>query len=152
MIGFGTLTPYAGWAATGQPMTVAGGVVLLAFCPLFAALYPLTQIYQFEEDARRGDQTLARSLGIRHSLQVAIGATIVAFLLLAAAGAAAGWASVRNWRWIPLALAALSWAAVLVPWYRHHRSMSSRQHQAGMYRALLAWAVTDIAVVVAWCA
>ena len=64
------LTPYAGWAATGLPVGPAGRLVLLAFCPLFAALYPLTQIYQFEEDTRRGDRTLALMLGVRQSLIV----------------------------------------------------------------------------------
>src|SRR5207247_2879905 len=42
MWGFGTFTPYAGWAATGLPLDTARGMVLLGFCPLFAALYPLT--------------------------------------------------------------------------------------------------------------
>jgi 4-hydroxybenzoate polyprenyltransferase len=64
MWGFGTLTPYAGWAATGMPVPPAYGLVLLGFCPLFAALYPLTQIYQVEEDSRRGDRTLAVTLGV----------------------------------------------------------------------------------------
>jgi 4-hydroxybenzoate polyprenyltransferase len=54
MWGFGTLTPFAGWAATGRPLDVGHGLILLAFCPLFAALYPLTQLYQFDEDRRRG--------------------------------------------------------------------------------------------------
>ena len=68
MVGFGTLTPYAGWAATGRPLEPAHAIVLLAFCPLFAALYPLTQLYQFEEDQRRGDRTLALILGMSRSL------------------------------------------------------------------------------------
>src|SRR2546425_10339051 len=59
MWGFGTLTPYAAWAATGRPLDAGHGIVLLAFCPLFAGLYPLTQLYQFDEDRRRGDRTLA---------------------------------------------------------------------------------------------
>ena len=29
------------------------------------AIYPLTQVYQHEEDARRGDMTMSRLLGIR---------------------------------------------------------------------------------------
>src|SRR5581483_7036782 len=33
MWGFGTLTPYAGWAATGLPVDPARALVLLAFCP-----------------------------------------------------------------------------------------------------------------------
>ncbi len=64
MLGFGSLTPYAGWAATGVPVDAARGLVLLAFCPLFAALYPLTQLYQLDEDLRRGDRTLASVIGM----------------------------------------------------------------------------------------
>ncbi|HEX9293163.1 MAG TPA: hypothetical protein VF873_05710, partial [Gemmatimonadales bacterium] len=40
MWGFGTLTPYAAWAATGRPLDLGHGLILLAFCPLFAGLYP----------------------------------------------------------------------------------------------------------------
>ncbi len=65
MWGFGTFTPYAGWAATGRPLDLMHGLVMLAFCPLFASLYPLTQIYQFEEDEARGDRTLALILGLK---------------------------------------------------------------------------------------
>jgi hypothetical protein len=38
MWGFGTLTPYAAWAATGRPLDVGYGLILFAFCPLFAGL------------------------------------------------------------------------------------------------------------------
>jgi lycopene elongase/hydratase (dihydrobisanhydrobacterioruberin-forming) len=150
MVGFGTLTAYAGWAATGLPVTGPGRWVLLAFCPLFAALYPLTQIYQFEEDARRGDRTLARSLGIRRSLLVASLAAVVAFALFGAAAYAARWSSASAWRWASLGAAALAWTAVLAPWLRLHRDLTAQEHQRGMYRALVAWAVTDAAVVLAW--
>lgn len=150
MLGFGTLTPYAGWAATGVPLNAPGRLVLIAFSCLFAALYPLTQIYQFEEDARRGDRTLARSLGIRLSLRVALAATSVAFLLFGAAALAAGWDSRSWWRWLLLALAGCSWAAVLIPWLDRHQQMTPDDHQNGMYRALLAWALTDLVVVITW--
>jgi 4-hydroxybenzoate polyprenyltransferase len=150
MVGFGTLTPYAGWAATGQPVGPVGALVLLAFCPLFAALYPLTQIYQFEEDARRGDRTLARALGARRSLLVAVGAAAVAFALFGAGGLRAGWSSSEGWRWLTLGLSATAWALVLLPWLLWHHKMTVQEHQRGMYRALSAWALTDIAVVLAW--
>jgi 4-hydroxybenzoate polyprenyltransferase len=150
MVGFGSLTPYAGWAATGMPLTGWGRLVLIAFCPLFAALYPLTQIYQFEEDARRGDRTLARSLGIRRSLLVAVSAASIAFLWFSAAALAAGWGSSQWWRWLLLAVAGYSWAAVLLPWLDRYNRMTPPDHQRGMYRALLAWAITDAAVVLAW--
>src|SRR4029453_16260602 len=32
MVGFGTLTPYAGWAATGLPLEAGRGLALIAFC------------------------------------------------------------------------------------------------------------------------
>jgi 4-hydroxybenzoate polyprenyltransferase len=152
MWGFGTLTPYAGWAATGRPLDLARGLVLLAFCPLFAALYPLTQLYQLEEDARRGDRTLACVLGIRRSLTAALVAAGLAFVVFAWAGARAGWrlANPDVARWAGLLIALGAWAAVLVPWRRRWATMTAAEHQRGMYRALGAWAVTDVVVVLAW--
>ncbi len=147
MWGFGAFTPYAGWAATGRPLDLAHGLVLLGFCPLFAALYPLTQIYQFDEDRRRGDRTLALILGMRRSLVAAIAATVVAFAFFA-------WAAARRaavlWQWIALAMALAGWLRVLVPWYRRRDAMTSAQHQRGFYAALGAWAVTDVAVLLAF--
>ncbi len=151
MWGFGTLTPYAGWAATGIPVDRARGLVLLAFCPLFAALYPLTQLYQVEEDLRRGDRTLASALGPARSLDAALGMALVAFILFGAGGLRAGWrVQPDGWRWGLLVLAAAAWTAVLVPWRGRAAALSSVEHQERMYRALAVWAVTDVAVVLAW--
>jgi 4-hydroxybenzoate polyprenyltransferase len=140
MWGFGTLTPYAAWAATGRPLDLGHGLVLLAFCPLFAGLYPLTQLYQFDEDRRRGDRTLALILGMRTSLIVAVACALLAFGML-------GWAGMllkadSGWLIAPLVL----WLAVLGPWLLRHEAWSPPQHQRGMYRALTAWAVTDVVV------
>jgi lycopene elongase/hydratase (dihydrobisanhydrobacterioruberin-forming) len=150
MLGFGTLTPYAGWATTGLPVEVHGWLILAGFCVLFAALYPLTQIYQFQEDARRGDRTLAGTLGTRWSLQLAILCAALAFALFGWAGFAASWLSGEEWKWAALGLAALAWAGVLIPWLLRFRDMRDPEHQAGMYRALMAWAITDVVVVVNW--
>ena len=150
MWGFGTLTPYAGWAATGIPLDYTHGMVLLAFCPLFAALYPLTQIYQLEEDSRRGDRTLALMLGVRRSLLVSLSAAGVAFGLLALAGLRVGWGTQDVRRWLPLAVCAVVWGLVLVSWLLRQAGMSARDHQRGMYQALGAWALTDVAVVLVW--
>ncbi len=150
MWGFGTLTPYAGWSATGLSVGPVGGLILLGFCPLFAALYPLTQLYQLEEDARRGDRTLALWLGAGRSLAVAIVAAVLAFSLFAIAGLRSDWGVHDRWRWIVVTLAFAAWLLLLVPWWRRHQTMSPREHQRGMYRALLVWALTDLAVVLAW--
>jgi 4-hydroxybenzoate polyprenyltransferase len=152
MVGFGILTPFAGWAATGRPLETTDAIVLLAFCPLFAALYPLTQLYQLEEDARRGDRTLALILGVRRSLNAALVAATAAFALFAWAGIRSGWSSPESgsWRWAALGLALLAWLAVLVPWRWRVDRLSPAEHQRRMYHALAAWAVTDLAVVLVW--
>ena len=151
MWGFGTLTPYAGHATSGLPLDGPQGLVLLAFCPLFAALYPLTQLYQLEEDTRRGDRTLAVVLGVERSLDVALAAALLAFAVFGLAGARSGWEGRDDlWRWGLLAAALAAWAAVLLPWRAGHRRLQPADHQRGMYRALGAWAVTDVAVLLAW--
>lgn len=152
MWGFGTLTPFAGWAATGIPLDPSRGLVLLAFCPLFAGLYPLTQLYQMEEDRRRGDRTLAVRLGLRRSLRVAAVATVVAFGLFVAAGLRAAWRASPGdlARWGGLLVAGAAWAAVLGPWLAAGERRSAVEHQRGMYWALGAWAVTDLVVALAW--
>jgi 4-hydroxybenzoate polyprenyltransferase len=147
MWGFGTLTIFAGWAATGVPVDRVGMMVLLAFCPLFAALYPLTQLYQLDEDRRRGDRTLAAVIGARNSLALSLAATGVAFLILMLA---ASRPDVRRGAVIPIGVAALAWLALLVPWYRRVDTLAPPAHQRRMYAALAAWAVTDVAVLVAF--
>ena len=142
MWGFGTLTPYAAWAATGRPLDAGHGIVLLAFCPLFAGLYPLTQLYQFDEDRRRGDRTLALILGMRTSLIVAALSTLIAFGLFIWAAVLLG---VGN-KGFALALSVVLWLGVLLPWLAGYGSWTPGQHQRGMYRALAAWAVTDLTV------
>ena len=140
MWGFGALTPFASWAATGRPLDLGHALVLLAFCPLFAGLYPLTQLYQFEEDQRRGDRTFALILGMRRSLAGALGSVVVAFGLLGAAAMRLGtgvWA-------VALVVPLAAWLRVLLPWYADHAAWTPARHQRGMYQALAAWAVTDV--------
>lgn len=148
MWGFGTLTPLAGFAATGEPLPPAVAWVFLAFCPLFAALYPLTQLYQMDEDRRRGDRTLALRLGVTGSLALALACALGAFGVLARAGQLAGWDGGARWGLLGLALAA--WLAVLVPWLAHAGRATPDGHQRGMHWALGAWAVTDLAVLLAF--
>ena len=143
MWGFGTFTPYAAWAATGRPLDWGHALVLLAFCPLFAGLYPLTQLYQFDEDRRRGDRTFALIVGMRLALAGALVSTLAAFVLFVWAAAVL---DVGQWT-AALAVPLAAWLWVLVPWYRGHAGWTPAQHQRGMYRALAAWAVTDLAVI-----
>ena len=147
MIGFGSLTPYAGWAATGSSLTIPGAWVLASFCPLFAALYPLTQLYQLDEDRSRGDRTLALVIGVRASLGVAVVAALFAFAGFAIAGRLA---AIDGTAWLALVLALAGWVLVLGWWLARAPRMASGDHKRGMYAALGAWALTDLAVIVAF--
>jgi 4-hydroxybenzoate polyprenyltransferase len=150
MLGFGTFTPWAGWALSGRPLDLEHGLILWAFCPLFAALYPLTQIYQIDEDRSRGDRTLVLRLGLERSLALAICLVLVAFGLLAAAAVVGRWPGQVGLRGGLLVLALGAWLAVLFPWWGGRATWSSPMHQRGMYHALVAWALTDVAVLLAW--
>lgn len=150
VIGFGAVTPIAGWLATGLPLRRPETIAMLAFAPLFGALYPLTQLYQLEEDRERGDRTFASLLGVRASLGVAIAAVLAAFGGFAAAGSLSGWETGRAIRWVLLAIALICWLSLLVPWFRRAHTLAPAAHQRGMYLALGAWAVTDLAVAAAW--
>jgi 4-hydroxybenzoate polyprenyltransferase len=147
MWGFGTLTVFAGWSATGVPLDRVGLMVVLAFCPLFAGLYPLTQLYQLDEDRRRGDRTLSTVLGARSSLALSLLCTGIAFLLLLGASARS---DVRPGATVLLGAAALAWLVVLWPWLRAVDAMAPPAHQRRMYLALMVWAVTDVAVLFAF--
>ena len=147
IVGVGILTPFAGWAASGAPLRPDGIWIIIGFGCLFGSLYPLTQIYQLEEDTVRGDRTLVRMLGVGPSLAIALIAAILAFGAFARALWIAGPTAVSK---MALAIAAAGWGIVLVSWLVRHRRMTSHEHKLGMYRALAVWALTDVAVVVAF--
>jgi 1,4-dihydroxy-2-naphthoate octaprenyltransferase len=72
--GQGALGFYAGWTAAKGGWTDAGSLSALlgALTAAFTTfgIYPLTQVYQVEEDRRRGDQTLCLWLGLHRSFRV----------------------------------------------------------------------------------
>ena len=152
MAGFGLLTPFAGFAATGRVPDLTQWLILIGFAALFGALYPLTQLYQIEEDARRGDRTFAIALGAGRSLSISLGLTAAAFALL-------GWAATRSGWWggpdaaaraLGLVAALLAWLLVVLPWRIQIARLTSQDQQRRMHHALAAWAVTDAAVLFAW--
>lgn len=139
-LGFGLLTPLAGWALTGRTFSSPILLATTGFGFLFAALYPMTQIYQVDEDRQRGDRTLVIRLGVGPSLALAVGTALIAHGLFV-------WAAVAQGRspW-PLGLSLLAWLGVLLPWLARHRTWSDRRHEAGMYWGLAAWAMTDLSL------
>jgi 1,4-dihydroxy-2-naphthoate octaprenyltransferase len=76
MLGQGILPFYAGWATARGGLT--GGqelpavVAALSATLIIGGMYPLTQIYQLEADAERGDLTSARFLGVTNSFRLAL--------------------------------------------------------------------------------
>jgi 4-hydroxybenzoate polyprenyltransferase len=147
IVGVGILTPFAGWAASGTPLRPDGIWIMLGFGCLFGSLYPLTQIYQLEEDTKRGDRTLVRMLGVGRSLTIALTAAILAFSAFARALWIAGPTSTSI---TVLSVAAAAWGGILISWLARHRGMTSHQHKLGMYRALAVWGLTDVVVLVAF--
>jgi 1,4-dihydroxy-2-naphthoate octaprenyltransferase len=141
-IGFGMLTPLAGWGLTGRPLTPAFLWVAAGFALLFGALYPMTQIYQIEEDRGRGDRTLVIQMGESLSLILAL------VMALGAHGCfLAG--LLKEGRPLPLlAVSWLGWMMVILPWLARWKHWTARQHEAGMYRGLAAWAVTDVVLLI----
>ena len=143
-LGFGLLTPLAGWGLTGRAPTPPFLALILGFAFLFGALYHLTQIYQIEEDRARGDRTMVIKLGETLSLGLALAMTVAAH----ACFAWALWAFPVSRIQLLLGLVPSLgiWGLVLIPWLLNWRSWSAQRHEAGMYRALVAWAVTDVSL------
>jgi 4-hydroxybenzoate polyprenyltransferase len=141
-LGYGVLTLYGGWAALGRGLNPTIGLVLAGFFCLAAAAYPLTQIYQYEEDVARGDRTLVIALGKRNALRWSVAFALVAFGFLGAAA----WQYHRTAASLFLLVAFMIWPLVLIPWNAHP---DVYPEQKGMYRALSAWALTDLGVILA---
>jgi hypothetical protein len=49
---------------------------------------------------------------------------------------------------LPLLISLAAWLGVVLPWLIRWRVWTPRQHAAGMYRGLIAWAITDISLLV----
>jgi 4-hydroxybenzoate polyprenyltransferase len=143
--GFGALTVLAGWAAIQRPIEPPIPAVAAGFFFLFAGFYPLTQIYQMDEDRARGDSTLALALGKRRALWASLLSVIAAFAWFLGEA----WLRFRHPASLGLVLALGLWLALLIPWLRAAETTGRAREQRGFYQALWIWALTDVAVVAA---
>jgi hypothetical protein len=86
-------------------------------------------------------------LGMRASLSIAIAASGVAFACFAVAAMLGRIPIVRA---LPLGISGLVWLTLLMRWSARHQRMTVAEHKRGMYAALGAWGLTDIAVLIAF--
>jgi 4-hydroxybenzoate polyprenyltransferase len=153
MAGYGAFNFLAGALAPGTGLAkpgLLGAVCWLStgFAFLFAAFYPMTQIYQIVEDAAKGDRTLAVRFGTRRVLALSIAA-------IAGSGVCqllAAWCvGVSFWGGAALLVSNGAWMAFTIDWLRRSEGYPS---QRGMYRALKLWAISDLITIAvfAWAA
>jgi len=88
VVGFGqgALAFLAAWAATrgevGSAWSLDGALGAASSVLLILGLYPLTQLYQIDEDAHRGDRTVVVAWGPRRSFVLAVTCTIAGGVLM----------------------------------------------------------------------
>ncbi|MDB4943654.1 MAG: hypothetical protein JWP97_3188 [Labilithrix sp.] len=90
ILGQGALGAIAGVTAVENPILsaeLACGV--LAAAAIVGAIYPLSQVFQIDEDARRGDRTVAMMLGRPNVASVAAALFAIGSLFMAAGALAA---------------------------------------------------------------
>lgn len=108
--GQGALGFLAGWAAArgeiGSAASIRGALGAASAALTTFGMYPLTQVYQIEEDARRGDRTICVALGAEGGLRV----SQLAFL---GAGLASVALAARFYRPADAAILALAYLGLL---------------------------------------
>lgn len=137
----GSLSQQLETAMSGGP-----GWFVLGFGLLFGSFYPLTQLYQVEEDRQRGDNTLSTRLGSKAALILAVVLGVLATVAfgLGLITKEAGWGLL-----LPAAALA-AWLTHLLVWLAQLPRLDSAQQEKKMYRALTLWALVDVGLVAAW--
>jgi 1,4-dihydroxy-2-naphthoate octaprenyltransferase len=103
VVGYGALTPYAGWAIVGAPAGARAAAVLGTTALGVLGSYFLAQMFQEDEDRARGYRTLVATAGSAAAAAAARW-SLVACLVGLAALMAAGWLPR-----LPLLAAPLAW-------------------------------------------
>ncbi len=151
MLCFGVFTPVAAWAITGVAFAGPRALAIWSFAPLLGGVYPLTQLHRLDADRALEVRTFASWLGQARTLVLALLGTGFAFGMLAMAAWLSGWQRGTDLlRWAALLTAAVAWLVVLGPWYMNGRGWSSLDHRRALHQVLVAWVLTDIAVIVGW--
>lgn len=133
MLGQGILPFFAGWATARGDLDAAFNleslIAALAATLIIGGFYPLTQLYQLEADARRGDMTVARFLGIDGSFRFAM-------TLIILGGAGALWIAFTRFSWVEALGLALFLSALLYA-VSHWRARFDQQSVIQNFRAVM---------------
>jgi 1,4-dihydroxy-2-naphthoate octaprenyltransferase len=140
-LGQGVFAFLGGWSAARGEIRSALDVwaILGVFTAtlLIVGLYPLTEIYQLEADARRGDLTLARFLGVPGSFRWGM-------ICIALGGAGAVWVAAARFSAVE-ALVLIPFIGILLGWLRNWASRFEKQSVLENYRTLMRlFAVTTL--------
>lgn len=140
-IGYGILSPTAGWAVTGAPPTWRAAISLGIVVVFILGAYFAAQAFQQHEDARRGYRTLVVTHGPRWTLSVARMCSIVGSVGLTGMAALGAY---------PRAMLA---AAPALFWADRHLARWRRAPGGGddgwASRLVVRWAVVAVTVVAA---
>lgn len=147
-IGYGAFTAMAGWFTVGASFDHRDALIFVGFAFLFAAVYPMTQFYQREEDRASGARTLVLVLGDRNAMLFIHGAILLAI----ASWAIAAWARMLTplalaAEWFFIAIPSILWLAFAAHWWA---TFPRYNHKRGFYGSMVLWALTDVALVLAF--
>jgi 1,4-dihydroxy-2-naphthoate octaprenyltransferase len=140
-IGQGVLGYLGGWVCAGQPivsvLTVPGLLGAAAATLITVGFYPLTGIYQIEQDALRGDRTLAVWLGPARSFDFALAC-------LALGGLAAIGLIVVRYQILEAVVLALFLAGMLIAIWRWSRSFDNAAIMRNFHTCMQLYAGTSL--------
>jgi len=155
MVGYGLGTTLAGLtigraAVTGSIPGVdlispidGGWWLAIGFGLLFGSFYPMTQIYQMDDDRERGDRTLTLALGAQRSLDLAL------VLGLLAGGALLRAVFLWGGHSVFVVVTVAVWVVLIGSWRRACPRLSNQGHAKRLDWALRAWALVDVGVLLA---
>jgi 1,4-dihydroxy-2-naphthoate octaprenyltransferase len=132
-LGQGGIGFLAGWAAARGNLDAvwcargAAGAASAALTTL--GMYPISQVYQVEEDRRRGDRTLCVTLGADGGLRFSQGCFV-------AAGAAATWLAAREFGWLDASILGAAYLFLLSWVARFRREFASLSRREAFRRVL----------------
>jgi 4-hydroxybenzoate polyprenyltransferase len=145
MTGYGFLTGFAGWVSVAAVPHGLDLLIFLGFAFLFGVVYPMTQFYQMDEDRSKGARTLALVLGPNGTMAFIHVCVILATTCwLVALGARASASPIA---WFLAGGCGAMWLAFSADWWKRFKTYP---HQRGFYVSMALWAITDLAMIVAF--